>query len=80
MHLGILSEQQRCSSSLTPLYQVLCHAMCTWLDDSRAAVAWVCCQVVLHTAEALLAAEAQASSSKGVHNEGELAQEELQEP
>ena len=35
---------------------------------------------MLHAAVALFAAEAQASSSKGVHDEDELAQEALQEP
>ena len=54
--------------------------MLTWLDNRVAAVAWVCCQVVLHAAVALFAAEAQASGGKGVHNEDELAQQGLQEP
>lgn len=55
----------------------MCH---TWLNDSGAAVAWFSCKVVLHAAVALLAAEAQTPGGKGVHNEGELAQEGLQEP
>ena len=52
----------------------------TWLNGSGAAVAWFCCQVVLHAAVALLAAEVQASGSKRVYNEDELAQEGLQKP
>ena len=59
---------------------VPCHAIHTWLSDIVAAVAGVSWQVVQHTAVALLAAEAEAAASKGVHNEDELAQQGLQEP
>lgn len=54
--------------------------MHTWLNDSAAAVAWFSCKVVLHAAVALLAAESKTSGGKGVHNEGKLAQQGLQEP